>query len=221
MPFHAIWHGAGCIYHHRIDARFGEAAFHSRSATRNHRSPRQFTIMKLFLLILFFSLGAALAQKSEYLDVPTKEHRASLSTLDRQQFLSTSNVQRIVVLPSTRWQVSGIGPDFYIQQFKQAFRSSVAIIEPSEELESMIAWENAGDASRRSRIRWSGAYFLTANGDFLTFGEIAEGFVFRTRNTVGVIVTKMPEGGASNGNDGLQPIRSETNRTSSAAASGR
>ena len=172
--------------------------------------------MKLFALILCCSMGSALGQQSQYLGVPPKEHRAPLNSLDRQQFLSTSNIQRIVVMPSTRWKVSGIGPDWHIKRFKQAFQSSAPIVAPSEELESMIAWEEVGDISHRSRIQWSGAYFLTEGGDFLTFGEIAEGFVFRTRNTVGVIVTKKAEDGTANGS---QPTRSETNRTSSAAGS--
>jgi len=79
--------------------------------------------IKLSLLILCSSLAVALAQQPEYLGVPPKEHRASPSTLDRQQFLSASNVQRIVVLSSTRWQLSGLGPDYCIQRFKQAFQS--------------------------------------------------------------------------------------------------
>ena len=83
----------------------------------------------------------------------------------------------------------------------------------------MIAWENVGDIPHRPRIQWSGAYFLTADGDFMTFGEIAEGFVFRTRKTVGVIVTKKAEpDGAANGS---QPTRSQTNSTSGAAGSRR
>ena len=174
--------------------------------------------MKLFALILFYSMGTVLGQQSQYLGVPPKEHRSPLHTLDRQHFLSTSNIQRIVVMPSMRWKVSGIGPDWQIKQFKQAFESSAPIVAPSEELESMVAWEEVGDISHRSRIQWSGAYFLTEGGDFLTFGEIAEGFVFRTRNTVGVIVTKKAEDSTATGS---QPTRSETNHTSPAAGSGR
>jgi hypothetical protein len=133
------------------------------------------------------------AQLPQHLNAQPKGARLPLASLDRQHFLSTPNIQRIVVIPSGRWLLSSSGPNGYIEIFKRAFRSSAPIIEPSEELDSMIELQVLGDAAHRSRITWSGVFLLTADGDFLTFGDIAEGFIFYTRNAVGVIVTKNPE----------------------------
>ena len=181
--------------------------------------------------IVFLCLSAVLALASDHpqflAPLIPKELRAPVDSLARQGFLSATNIQRTIVLPSRQWQLSGLGPGPLIERFKRSFESSDPVIVPTKELDEEVArlpfqlpsqskWSGA---ISNDRIRWSDVYFLTRDGGFLSFGEIDKGFIFFTEKTVGVILTKGAEpAGPANGS---QPIRSETNRTSSAAGSRR
>jgi hypothetical protein len=191
------------------------------------------------------------AASPQFLTPPAKGVRAPLESLDRKGFLTESNIQRILVLPcpewqlqlsgirpyppgslsqsnvqpmavaygATAWQLSGIGPGPFIDRFKKAFQSSAPMVPPSSALEALVNPLPSLPATSSPRhISWSNIYFLTRGGDFLTFGVVDEGYIFYTRETVGLLPKQAEPDGPANRS---QPIRSETNRTSSAAGSGR
>jgi hypothetical protein len=183
--------------------------------------------MKTTVVFLFLSTGLALAQ---FLCPPPANDRVPLESLDRKQFLSATNVQRVIIFLDSRWQRSGLGPQPLIERFKKAFESSGALAVPPKKWDrelNHVSFSLAGerlsvlglDSVPPDVIRWSNIFFLIKDGDFLSFGEIENGFIFFTQKTVGLLLTKQAEpGGPANGS---QPIRSETNSTSSAAGSRR
>ena len=185
--------------------------------------------MKTTFVFLFLFTGLALAE-AQFLCPPTEAYRVPVESLDRKQFLSATNVQRVIIFLNVRWQQSGLGPQPLIERFKKAFESSGTLAVPPKKWDkelSPVGFALAGEwhsvlglgSVPPDVIRWSNIFFLTTDGDFLSFGEIDNGFIFFTQKTVGLLLTKQAElGGPANGS---QPIRPETNRTSSAAGSRR
>jgi hypothetical protein len=177
--------------------------------------------VSLFLLVPFVTFAR---ESPQFLDPLPKAHRAAVESISRQTFLSATNVQRTIVMPSLRWQTSGGGPGPLIASFKKAFESTGAVAEPTKEQDKELAripfrrsLSSQPDAS--ISIRWSDVYFLTQDGGFLSFGEIDGGFLFFTDKTAGVVLTKRAEpSGAANRS---QPVLAGTNQAPAAAGSGR
>lgn len=157
------------------------------------------------VLLIAFTASSQDAPDHEFLEshgIPPKAKRLSLESIDRKQFLSEANIKKIIA--TGRWQSSGIGPDNLIERFKQAFESSIPMFPLSAELEFVAPPPVLSPMATRilphylnahllrparSAIRWSDIYFLTVDGDFLTFGESNVGFIFYTRKTAGVLLT--------------------------------